>query len=82
MTTEEKLLEENKLSKKITDINQVDLDRPHLSNLNQDPQLSRLINYSIDKEEVRIGKRKSHPKNDIEIGGMGIRNLHAVITKD
>lgn len=43
-------MEGTKLAKKITDINKVDLNRPHLSNLNQDPQLSRLINYSIDKE--------------------------------
>ena len=42
----------------ITDVNYVDTDRPHLSNLNQDPQLSRVINYSIDKETTKIGKRK------------------------
>ena len=63
-------------------MNKVDLERPHLSNLNQDPQLSRRINYSIDKEKTKIGKRGTEPVNDIEIGGMGIRNLHAVIYKD
>ena len=82
MTTKEKLEQENKNMAKITDINTVDTTRPHLSNLNQDPQLSRMINYSIDKEKINIGKRKCEPPNDVEIGGMGIRNLHAVITQD
>ena len=30
---------------------------------------------------IKIGKRNIEPKNDIEIGGMGIRNLHACISK-
>ena len=63
-------------------MNKVDQHRPHLSNLNQDPQVSRRINYSIDKEVTKIGKRGAEPINDIEIGGMGIRNLHAVLSKD
>lgn len=67
---------------KITDINKVDVNRPHLSNLNQDPQLSKLIKYSIDREKVTIGKRKCEPPNDIEIGGMGIKTLHAIITME
>ena len=66
----------------ITDINKVDVNRPHLSNLNQDPQLSKLIKYSIDRERVTIGKRKCEPSNDIEIGGMGIKTLHAIITME
>ena len=53
-----------------------------MSNLNEDPQLSRKINYDIDKEESKIGKRGLEPPNDIEIGGMGIRNNHAIITKE
>jgi len=60
---------------------QVDLKRPHLANLNQDPQLSRKVKYSIDKEETRVGKRGISPPNDIEIGGMGIRKVHAIIQK-
>jgi hypothetical protein len=63
-------------------VHKVDKTKPHLSNLNQDPQLTRKINYGIDKEATKIGKRNSKPQNDIEIGGMGIRNLHAVISKD
>jgi hypothetical protein len=50
-----------------------------LANLNQDPQLSRKVKYSIDKEETKVGKRGASPPNDIEIGGMGIRRIHALI---
>ena len=60
-------------------MSKVDKTKPHLSNLNQDPQLSRKINYAIDKEVNHVGKRNAEPHNEIEIGGMGIRNLHALI---
>ena len=50
--------------------------------MNEDPQLSRKINYEIDKEKTNIGKRGMEPANDIEIGGMGIRKNHALITKE
>ena len=63
-------------------MHKVDKNKPHLSNLNQDPQLSRKINYSIDQELTKLGRRNAQPQNDIEIGGMGIRNLHATISKE
>jgi hypothetical protein len=47
--------------------------------LNQDPQLSRKVNYSIADTETKIGKRGAEIGNDIEIGGMGIRSLQAVV---
>lgn len=56
----------------------IDLTKPHLSNLNEDPQLSRKINYLLEPQNT-IGRRNLTPPNSIEIGGMGIRNLHAVI---
>ena len=59
----------------------VDPTKPHISNLNEDPQLSRKINYSIDRDRSNIGRRNVQPQNDIEIGGMGIRQLHASIKK-
>jgi hypothetical protein len=47
--------------------------------LNEDPQLSRKINYLLEERNT-IGRRNLDPPNTIEIGGMGIRNLHAIIT--
>lgn len=57
----------------------IDLGKPHITNLNQDPQLSRKVHYSIEQMETKIGKRGAEIKNDIEIGGMGIRKLQAVV---
>ena len=56
----------------------IDLSQPHLSNLNEDPQLSRKVNYLLS-DHNSIGRRNLTPPNSIEIGGMGIRNLHALI---
>ena len=62
-TKEEKLMiekeEETEYGSKL------DTSRPHISNLNEDPQLSRKINYSIDTECTKIGRRNTDPKNDI-----------------
>lgn len=45
--------------------------------------LSQKIKYAINQETLKIGKRNLEPANDIELGGMGIRNLHAqIVTKD
>ena len=79
MTKKQKLKHEQEQFK--SESAKFDKSKPHLSNLNEDPQLSRKINYDIDKEEAKIGKRGMQPANDIEIGGMGIRKNHAIITK-
>ncbi len=60
----------------------IDFTKPHMSNLNEDPQLSRKINYALTENISNIGRRNVNPPNHIEIGGMGIRMLHAVILKE
>ena len=47
MTKQEKLEHENETNKN-NELTKVDKSRPHLFNLNQDPQLSQRIFYSID----------------------------------
>jgi hypothetical protein len=47
MTKKEKLKHEEEEFK--SESANFDKSRPHLSNLNEDPQLSRKINYEIDK---------------------------------
>ena len=78
MTKDEKKEQEEK-EREEEQKNKVDLSQAHLSNLNEDPQLSRKINYSIFDMEAKIGRRNAEPQNDIEIGGMGIRPLQAVV---
>lgn len=58
----------------------VDTSKPHLSNLNEDPFLSRKICYAIDKGVIRIGRKNVEPKNDIEIIGHGVLPLLATIS--
>lgn len=70
---------ERRKTEDVIDYVRVDEKQPHIANLNQDPQLSRKVNYSLEENQTKIGKRNEDPKNNIEIGGMGIRKLHAVI---
>ena len=49
--------------------------------MNEDPQLSRKINYAMNEHSNNIGRRNVTPPNHIEIGGMGIRQLHAAIRR-
>lgn len=80
MTRKEKLIHEQEHSDEKH--SSIDKSRPHLSNISQDMQLSRLINYSIDTDLTTIGKRHVVPPNDIELVGMGIRETHAHILKE
>lgn len=78
MTKAEKLQNEKEQTL-LNNVSKTDITKPHLSNLNEDPQLSRRINYSITDELTSVGRRNVEPANNIEIGGMGIRSLHARI---
>ena len=72
--------ERKKIEEPIETVSRIDFSKPHIANLNQDPQLSRKVNYLIEEnDETKIGKRGAEDKNDIEIGGMGIRKQHAVL---
>lgn len=43
----------------------IDVTKPRITNLNQDPQLSRKATYSIDNQVTKIGKRGMNPPNNI-----------------
>lgn len=42
--------ERKKNEETIEIMSRVDLSKPHIANLNQDPQLSRKVNYGIEEE--------------------------------
>lgn len=65
MTKEEKLSHENEWNDKFGNADKVDMTKPHISNLNQDPMLSLKIHYSIDQECTTIGRRNVDPQNNI-----------------
>lgn len=51
---------------------------PHLVNLNEDPQLSQHIYYSMAEFPVRIGRRKEEPTPQIVFGGISVQPKHGL----
>lgn len=59
MSKEEKIKHEEEERAANQPYTRVDISKPHLSNLNEDPFLSRKICYSIDKGQIRIGRKNA-----------------------
>ena len=56
---------------------------PHLTNLNEDSQLSGKLYYSLAnlaQNKVHVGNTKNDPKPDITLRGVGIQENHAHFT--
>ena len=65
--------------------NKINLSKPHLTNLNEDPQLSQKIFYSLEKENAEaflIGKKSEDHKNDLEINSFGMPLCLATISQE
>lgn len=54
---------------------------PHITNLNEDPQLSGMLYYNMLECPIHIGRKNGEPKPKIIIGGIGILPNHAVFEK-
>ncbi|EGD76148.1 kinesin family member 12 [Salpingoeca rosetta] len=52
---------------------------PHLWNMNEDPALSCVIAYFIEKDEVTVGNGRSDDPTDIVLKGLSIAPKHAII---
>lgn len=77
-TFEEKLYE-SKVFEKEHFTNKVDICLPHLVVLNEDPQLSYKLKYSLIDESIYIGRKHGNPSPQIVLAGIGIKNNHAII---
>ncbi|KRX03487.1 SMAD/FHA domain [Pseudocohnilembus persalinus] len=81
---EEKIkeLEKERFEQNKKDSYNVDQNKPHISNLNEDPQLNNQVLFSIDQDVVKIGRKKD-PKLeiDIAINGLGIKPYHCNVYK-
>lgn len=53
--------------------------KPHLANLNEDPQLSDMIHHLLRSGTVMIGNNKGNPAPDIVMVGLSIQNQHAEV---
>ena len=49
----------------------------HLSNLNEDPQLSNMVHHVIGDGKQTVGNNKANPQPDITMIGLSIQNQHA-----
>lgn len=58
----------------------VDLNFPHLVVLNEDPQLSHKLKYSLKDLPVYVGRKHGNPSPQITLSGIGIKVNHAIFT--
>merc|ERR1712235_5874 len=58
-----------------------DLDKPRLTNLNEDPMLSGVVHHYMKADaKVTIGRKDADPKPDVALTGLGVQKNHAVIS--
>lgn len=50
---------------------------PHLTNLNEDPQLSQHVYYGMTSFPVTVGRKNEDPPPNIIFGGVSVRKNHA-----
>ena len=84
-TTEDKANEqhakESHQDKALAKIMEEKKSKPHLYNLNFDPQLSGRLVHIFQKPELEIGNKKGH-ESDICMVGPGVHQQHALIRHD
>ena len=79
-TFQEKLEEAKKHEAEIIG-KEIDLNEPHLVVLNEDPQLSHKLRYSLNNLPFYVGRKQGNPTPQIILSGIGIRQNHAIFNK-
>ena len=74
-------IEEAKKSNKDFSYEKVDCNYPHLIVLNEDPQLSHKLKYSLKKLPIYVGRKHGNPIPEIKLSGIGIKQNHAIFIK-
>lgn len=80
-TFEEKLEDAKNNDKEYLGL-KVDINAPHLVVLNEDPQLSHKLKYSLKQTPVYIGRKHGNPPPQITLSGIGIKVNHAKIVEN
>jgi kinesin family member 13 len=75
-------LEEAKIREKETLGEKVDISAPHLVVLNEDPQLSHKLRYSLKDLPVYVGRKHGNPSPQITLSGIGIKVNHALFKSE
>jgi len=58
----------------------VDISAPHLVVLNEDPQLSHKLKYSLKDLPIYVGRKHGNPPPQITLSGIGIKVNHAIFS--
>ena len=74
-------LEEAKKQDKELGIEKVDISKPHLVVLNEDPQLSHKLKYPLNDLPIYVGRKLGNPAPKITLSGIGIKQNHAIFAK-
>ena len=74
-------LEEAKKTTKELGIEKVDIQKPHLVVLNEDPQLSHKLKYSLKELPIYVGRKHGNPAPKIKLSGIGIKQNHAIFVQ-
>jgi len=81
-THEQKIAEVKQQEKEHYFGEKVDTKKPHLVVLNEDPQLSHKLKYSLANLPVYVGRKLGNPQPQICLSGIGIKVNHAVFVWD
>ena len=74
-------LEEAKKADKELGVEKVDINKPHLIVLNEDPQLSHKLKYALNDLPVYVGRKHGNPPPKIKLSGIGIKQNHALFVE-
>lgn len=75
-------VEEAKIRDKETLGEKVDISLPHVVVLNEDPQLSHKLRYSLKDLPIYVGRKHGNPTPQITLSGIGIKVNHAIFKSD
>ena len=60
----------------------IDISKPHLANLNEDPLLDMKVLYTLDRECTRIGRKRGDNELEIILNGLGVKPNHCNIVNE
>lgn len=62
-------------------LNTIDYKHPYLIVLNEDPQLSEKLKYSLKTLPLKVGRKNANPIPEIKLSGIGIKLNHCLFNK-
>ena len=60
----------------------VDISGPHITNINEDHQLSGRVFYNFEKLPLAVGRRNANPPNDIVLSSSSVSIKHCIFDRN